>query len=158
MSTLNEIFGSGFDFYKFLSQKSKINNVTKRLIYRELRNNMKRLEHRNNVGVDLIVLIKKLENESLIKAIQEGYDFRKLAPHQFIDNALLEKIPAAKRYKGWDADKIITSIDEKLVALKDLTELYINFSNAPINLTLRLNNLFFLCMLLGVLIKQSSKD
>jgi hypothetical protein len=158
MSTLNEIFGSGFDLYKFLSQKSKVNNITKRLIYREIRNNMRRLEHRNKKGVDIIVLINKLENISISKAIEEGFDFHKLAPKMIINEPIIDKIPAANRYRGWGADKIIFSIDEKLIATKDLTELYTDLYKAPINLTKRLNNLYLLYVLLAVLIKTTSRD
>jgi hypothetical protein len=77
MSTLNEIFGSGFDLYKYLTQKSNVNNTNKRLIYREIRDNLQRLEHRKNKGVDIFVLIKKLENQHFLKALQEGYDFNR---------------------------------------------------------------------------------
>jgi hypothetical protein len=158
MSTLNEIFGSGFDLYKFLSQKSNVNNITKRLIYREIRNNMRRLEHRNKKGVNLNVLINRLENTSTLKAIQEGFDFRKLAPKMVINELILDKIPAANRYRGWRADKIISSIDEKLVAIKDLTEIYPDLYKAPINITKRLNNLYLLYVILAVLIKATSKS
>lgn len=156
MSILNEIFGSGFDLYKFLSQKSKASNITKRLIYRELRNNIQRLEHRNKKGVDKILLIKKLENSSIVGAIQEGFDFDRLAPKLTVDNQIIQIIPSSKRYVGWNSEQIILSIDEKITAMRDLVEIYPNYSEAPLNTTKRLNNLFILCILLVLLIKKSS--
>jgi hypothetical protein len=155
MSILNEIFGSGFDLYKFLTQKSKASNISKRLIYRELKNNIQRLEHRNKSGVDRYILIKKLENESIVNAIQEGFDFKKLAPGAIVDKHIIEIFKQSKRYIGWDAEQIVLSIDEKLTSLKDIIEIYSNASN--LNLAMRLNNLFYLNIILALLIKKSSR-
>jgi hypothetical protein len=158
MSVLNEIFGSGFDIYKFLTQKSKANNISKRLLFRELKNNIERLEHRNKKGVDRKILIEKLENESVLKAIQDGYDFNKLAPKCAVDDSLIDAFRKAKRYKGWNAEQVVLSIDEKTTSLKDLVAMFPYFKESNLNLTARLNNLYFQCILLVILIRKSAQD
>jgi hypothetical protein len=158
MSVLNEIFGSGFDIYKFLTQKSKANNISKRLLFRELKNNIERLEHRNKKGVDRNILIEKLENESVLKAIQDGYDFNKLAPKSFVDDSLIDVFRKAKRYKGWSAEQVVFSIDEKITVLRDLVAMFPDFKESNLNLTSRLNNLYFQCILLVILIRKSAHE
>ena len=156
MSVLNEIVEHGFDLYQFLSQKSKASNITKRLIFRELKNNMQLLEHRNKKEVDRLKLIEKLENSSLVAAIKEGFDLSKLASKQRIDDPIVDHIPASKKYLGWDAEQLVLSIDEKITALKDITEIFQNTTKVPINTTQRLNNLFLLCVLLTLLSKRAT--
>lgn len=153
MSIVKDVFGSGFELYDFLSKKAKVKNVTRRLLIRELRNNLKRLEYRNNNGVNRVVLIERLENSSIIKAIESGFNFNSIAPKQKIDSSTINIIKQAIRYEGWDADKIINSIDEKIISLKEANVLYDDINSAPINITSRLNNLYILMILLSVLIK-----
>jgi hypothetical protein len=155
---LKDFFGPGFELYKFLSQKSRVKHVAKQMILRELANNIKRLEHRNNKGVNRTALIKMLENSSIVQSIQDGFEFNKLAPGESVDNSIVEKIPSAKRYIGWDAEKLMKSIDEKVVSVKDLLQIYDDVEKAPINITHRLNNLFMQSLLLSILIKKASKD
>ena len=157
MNIVKDIFGSGLELYNFLNQKAKVRNITKRKLIREIRNNIKRLEHRNNKGVSKFLLIQKLENTCILNAIEEGFDFNKLAPRQKIDDKTILYIESAKRYRKWDADKILGSIDEKIVALKELEGLYEDVNLAPINVTTRLNNLYVLLILLAVLIKNAEK-
>jgi hypothetical protein len=153
MNIVKDIFGSGFEVYTFLSQKSRVKNTTKRLLIREIRNNIKRLEHRNKNGVNRKFLIDKLENNSIINAIEEGFSFNKLAPKQLVDDKIVFHFKPAKRYIGWDANKLLNSIDGKIVSLKELTELYDENGLESVNLTLRLNNLYIQLILVTVLIK-----
>lgn len=155
MNIVKDVFGSGFELYNFLNQKAKVRNITKRKLIREIRNNIKRLEHRNKKGVSKFLLIQKLENVSILDAIDEGFDFNKLAPKQKIDDKTIEYISSAKRFKNWNAEKIVGSIDEKIVSLKELEGLYEDESLASINITARLNNLYLLLIFLSILIKNS---
>jgi hypothetical protein len=158
MSIVSEIFEAGFDLYKFLTQHSRGSNVLKSLLIRELRDNLKRLEHRNRADVNRKALIEKLENQNILRAISEGFQFNKLAKDQQIDDGIVNKIPQSIKYKNWDCNQFITSIDEKITSLKDLPGLYSDLENAPINLTLRLNNLHLQCLLVTLLIKKSTKN
>lgn len=153
MSIVKDVFGSGFELYDFLSKKTKVKNVTRRLLIRELRNNLKRLEYRNNRGINRLILIERLENVSIVMAIESGFNFNSIAPKQKIDSSIISLIKQANRYEGWDAERIISSIDEKIISLKEAVELYSDINTAPINLTSRLNNLYILMVLLSVMIK-----
>lgn len=155
MSLMQEIFGSAFELYGFLSQKSKSRNATKRMLLREIRNNIKRLEHRNRKGVNRHILIQKLENTSLIAALDQDFSFNKLCPGQKVNPAMLTQFAPAEKYAGWDANRLMNSIDEKIVQLKELSELYSPEGIKAINLTQRLNNLFAQLLLVSVLIKQA---
>jgi len=156
MSIVSDVFGSGFELYDFLSKKSKVKNVSRRMVIRELRNNIKRLEQRNNRDIDRRRLIENLENEQILLAISSGFKFNSLAPKREVDNAILKVFPVAKRNMGWDADRIISSIDEKIVSLKETIDLYADINTAPVNITSRLNNLYLLLVLLTLLIKESN--
>lgn len=156
MSIVNEVFGSGLELYSFLTKKAKVKNAIKRLLIRELRNNLKRLEHRNNKGVNRGVLIDKLQNETLLNAIEEGFNLNSLASKQKVDAKVIAVFKKAERYEGWNAEKLMLSIDEKIVSLKETIEFYDNIDQAPINLTSRLNNLYILLVLMSLLIKISS--
>ena len=61
-----------------LTAKSKSTNVHKKLIIRELRDNLRKYESvfKNNLSVDL--LVDNLDNEAVEKAIQDNFDFKKL--------------------------------------------------------------------------------
>lgn len=156
MSIFSEIVESGFDIYKFLNQRANSKDVIRRVIYRELRNNIQRLEHRNRKNADKYIIIQKLENTGIVQAINAGFSFNKLAPRQRVDEQLISRLPSANRYRSWDAEKLVLSIDEKIVALKDLFDLYHGDSKSDVNLTLRLNNLFILCIALTLLIKRAA--
>ncbi len=155
MSLVQEIFGSAFELYGFLSQKSKSKNAAKRMLIREIRNNIKRLEHRNRNGINRLMLIQKLENASLLAALEQDFSFNKLCPGQKVNPSSLAHFSPAEKYAGWDADRLMNSIDEKIVQLKELSELYTNEGINAINLTLRLNNLYAQLILVSVLIKQA---
>jgi hypothetical protein len=154
MNLAKDFFDSGFELYKFLTQKSQVKNVTKRFLIREIRNNLKRLEHRNKQGANKYSIIQKLENESIVRALSEGYNFNKLVSRREVTVDLAEKLKNAKRYIGWDAERIVNSIDEKIVSLKEIVEIYEAENIEQINITSRLNNLFTLLLLLTLLMHK----
>lgn len=157
MSMINELFEQGFDLYKFLTEKAKTRNATKKLLIREIRDNLKLLEHRNKQGVDTEALISKLSNTVFLKAISENYNFKSFVKKGRITAAIYSKIPRAKKYENWDADKLIGSIDEKIASIKIIREIYPNLKTAPVNLTYRFDNLYLQLVLLSYLIKMSEK-
>lgn len=157
MSIINDLFEQGFDLYKFLTLKAQNKSATKKLLLREIRDNLKLLEHRNKSGVDRLALIKKLNNSSLLKAISENYNFKNLAKKQRITKEILLRLPKAKKYQNWDAEGLLNSIDEKIIAIKSLPDLYPILENAPINLTSRLDNLYLQLILISYLVRESEK-
>ncbi len=156
MNIIQDIFNPGFELYSFLTQKSRIKNTNKRLILREVRNNIKRLEHRNTKGVNRNAIIEKLENTGYIKALEQGFLLNKVAPRVKIDDDVISYFPPAKKYKGWNVSQLLSSADEKMTALKELHYFFSDQKEAKINLTSRLNNLYYILILITFLIKKSS--
>jgi hypothetical protein len=156
MSITSEIFESGFDLYRFLTDKSKNKSILLKMLLREIRDNLKRLEHRNKPGVNRRKLIDMLENESYLKAVSENFNFNKISKEIIVDKKIQESMPNAVKYSGWNVEQLLNSIDEKIVSLKDLTKLFDNPDEAPVNLTARLNNLYTLLLLLSFSIKKTN--
>ena len=155
MIALNELFGQGFDIYKFLTSKAQSNNIHKKMIIREIRDNIKRLELRNRTGVNLNLLIQKLDNTSLVKAMENNYQLNKVAGNIKIepDDCVSDKFT---KYIGWDAEKLLNSIDGKLVALKDILDIFPDLNRSGINITTRLNNLYIQYILVSLLLRKAS--
>ena len=156
MSVANEIFESGFDLYKFLTDKSRSKNILAKMLYREIRDNLERLELRNKSGVNRQRLIEMLSNESYVNAVKNNFRFSRMAKGQTIDKHLTNKIPALEKYRGWNAEQLLNSIDGKIVALKDLLKLFDDIDNAGVNLTARLNNLNVQLLAVSILIKYAN--
>ncbi len=147
IGTLKELF-------TFLSDRSNSKDIIKNNILRELRDNLKLLEHRDKSGVKLMALIEGLQFVMINEAYNKNYKFDKLLDHnkrlekQFILNKRQEK------YIGWDAEKFIYSIEGKIKDLKNLPNLYADITNAPINLPLRLDNLYYQSVLFVLFIRN----
>ena len=156
MIDLTSVLGSGFELYKFLSQKSRAKNATRSLVIREILHNLKILEHRNKEGISVRALIQKLCNQEIVSAMKSGYNFNKLAKGQVIEKELAEQNPYSKRYKGWDADRLIKNIDLKIQNLMDIVDIYPEIEKANLNITSRLNNLNLIILLLVILIRKDS--
>ena len=132
-----------------LTAKSKSTNVHKKLIIRELRDNLRKYESvfKNNLSVDL--LIDNLDNEAVENAIQDNFDFKKLKRGEIPEKLIRE--PRNKKYAGWTAETLIDKIDEKIEELKNLkrlnkgTVLDLRHSNTH----LMLSNLFYRMKLLA---------
>lgn len=157
MSLLTDIFGSGFDLYRFLTDKARSKNSLSKLVIREIRDNIKRLEHRNKEGVNREKLIEMLSNERYLDAVSSGYNFNRLCGNQDVDAELIKTLPSAKKYQGWKMEQILNSIDEKIVSLRELPSLYSSLEASGLNITARLNNLYLLLVLAGYLIRKKEK-
>jgi hypothetical protein len=101
-------------------------------------------------------LVEKLENTQIVKAIEEGFVFNKLAPSQKVDEKIVKFFKPANRYLGWDAEKIMNSIDHKIVSIKELSDLYADIDSSSVNITARLNNVYILLVLISVLMKKNN--
>lgn len=132
-----------------LTKKAKTTNIHKKLIIRELRDNLKIFNSvfKNNLSIDK--LIDKVANEEIKKGIDDDFDFNKLKKGNIPDSIVKE--PRNKKYVGWSAEKLIDKIDEKMEELKNLKEL----NNGTIsnleksNVNLMVSNLFYRMKLLA---------
>lgn len=140
------------DILTFLNAEGKTNDVLKKQVLRELRNNLNIFHNAylNNVAAD--VMIDMLSNDMIKEAIRENFKFKKLKPgviepyHVFDDRN--------KKYIGWEADKLVDKIDEKIEELKIIKKMNGN-SVAAVrnNISLMLGNLYFRMKLLADFIK-----
>ena len=140
------------DLLSFLHKEGKTNDVLKKQIIRELRNNLNIFHNAflNNVSAE--VMIDMLSNDSIKKGVEENFKFRKLKPgsiepyHVFDDRN--------KKYIGWDAEKLVDKIDEKIEELKNIKKMNGgNLKTVKNNISLMLSNLFYRMKLLADFIK-----
>jgi hypothetical protein len=136
------------DLLTFLSKEGKTNDILKKQVIRELRGNLNIFHNAylNNVKQD--VMIDMLHNDAIKDAIRNNFRFRKLKPgaiepyHVYDDRN--------KKYIGWDAEKLVDKIDEKIEELKDIKKMN-NGSVEAVknNISLMLSNLYYRMKLLA---------
>lgn len=140
------------DILTFLNKEGKTNDILKKQVIRELRNNLNIFHNAyiNHVKAD--VMIDMLRNDAICEAIKSNFKFRKLKPgtiepyHIFDDRN--------KKYSGWDAEKLIDKIDEKIEELKNIKKMNNGTTeNVKNNIALMLSNLYYRMKLLADFIK-----
>jgi len=140
------------DLLTFLNKESKTSDVLKRQVIRELRNNLNIFHNGflNNVSSDTIINL--LDNDAIKEAIKNNFRFKKLKagtiePYHVFDDR-------NKKYIGWNAEKLIDKIDEKIEELKIIKKM----NNGSVektnnNVSLMLSNLYYRMKLLADFIK-----
>lgn len=140
------------DLLTFLTKEGKTSDVLKKQVIRELRNNLNIFHNAFLNAVPADVMIEMLSNEAIKKGVEANFKFKKLKPgsiepyHVFDDRN--------KKYIGWDAEKLVDKIDEKIEELKNIKKMNkgttIGVKN---NVSLMLSNLFYRMRLLADFIK-----
>ena len=140
------------DLLSFLNSEGKTTDVLKKQVIRELRNNLNIFHNAylNKVSPD--IMIELLSNEAIRKAIEENFKFRKLKPGRIEPYHIRDD--RNKKYIGWEADKLIDKIDEKIEGLKLIKKMN-GGSVAAVknNISLMLSNLYYRMKLLADFIK-----
>ena len=140
------------DLLTFLNKESKTNDVIKKQVIRELRNNLNIFHNAflNEVKPD--VMIDLLSNEAIKEAIKNNFKFKKIKagdiePYHVFDDR-------NKKYIGWDAERLIDKIDEKIEELRNIKKMNGgSVEKVKNNLSLMLSNLYFRMKLLADFIK-----
>ena len=140
------------DLLTFLNKESKTSDVLKKQVIRELRNNLNIFHNAflNNVSSD--VMIDMLSNEAIKDAIKDNFKFKKLKagciePYHVFDDR-------NKKYIGWDGEKLVDKIDEKIEELKIIKKMNGNsVEKVNNNVSLMLSNLYYRMKLLADFIK-----
>lgn len=140
----------------FLHQQSKTNDVLKKQVLMELRNNLNIFKNafRNNVSPDTIIDL--LSNDAIQEAIKQNFTFKKLKagtiePYHVYDDR-------NKKYIGWTAERLIDKIDEKIVELKTLKKMNKgSVEQVKNNVQLMISNLYFRMKLLADFIQSDFK-
>ena len=140
------------DILTFLNKEGKTNDILKKQVIRELRNNLNIFHNAylNEVSPD--IMIDMLANSAISEAVKANFKFRKLKPgtiepyHVFNDRN--------KKYIGWDAEKLIDKIDEKIEELKNIKKMNKgSVVDAKNNVSMMLSNLYYRMKLLADFIK-----
>ncbi len=153
MEWLNSTIAPLKDLLAFLYKKSKTNDVHKKQLIMELRNNLNVFKNgfMNNTAYD--TMIDLLSNQAIQSAINENFSFKKLKAgvietvHVYNDRN--------KKYIGWSAERLIDKIDEKIVELKNIKKLNNNsVKDVKNNISLMMSNLYFRMKLMADFIKD----
>lgn len=153
MSWINATIAPLRDLIAFLYTKSRTNDIQKRQIIRELRNNLIVFENAylNEVGADTV--IDNLSNEAIRGATQEGFHFDRIRPGHIQKSQILDERNA--KYAGWTAGRLLEKIDAKTEALKTVKRLNGgSVTGAKNNISLMLSNLYFRMKLLADFIRS----
>lgn len=140
------------DLLSFLLKESKTNDTIKKQVIRELRNNLNIFHnaYMNNVSQD--VMIDMLENSAIKDAFKNNFKFKKLKTGKIEARHIHDD--RNKKYIGWDADKLVEKIDEKIEELRNLKKMNGNtVSKVKNNVSLMLSNLYYRIKLLADFIK-----
>jgi hypothetical protein len=140
------------DLLTYLNKESKTSDVLKKQVIRELRNNLNIFHNAylNNVSPD--VMIDLLSNEAIKDAIKNNFKFKKLKvgdiqPYHVFDDR-------NKKYIGWNAERVVDKIDEKIEELKNIKKMNGNsVEKVRNNIGLMLSNLYYRMKLLADFIK-----
>ena len=126
----------------FLQKASKTNDVVKKQVIIELRDNLNLFKEAYEQTATYDNLIDLLSNDAYRNAIKENFSFKKIRNGK-IENRHI-KDERNSRYLGWTSEKLLDKIDEKIQALKNLKKLN-SGSVEKINskVTLKISNLYF---------------
>ena len=136
------------DLLTFLNSEGKTTDVLKKQVIRELRNNLNIFHNAylNKVSPD--IMIELLSNEAIKKAVEGNFKFRKLKPGRIEPYHIRDD--RNKKYLGWETDKLIDKIDEKIEELKNIKKMnggsVLSVKN---NVSLMLSNLYYRMKLLA---------
>ena len=140
------------DLITFLSKESKTSDVLKKQLIRELRNNLNIFSngYKNEVSAD--VIIDMLSNDAVKDALKDNFRFKKLKPGRIEPYHIYDE--RNRRYEGWDAEKLMDKIDEKIEELKNIKKMNGNsVEKVKNNVSLMLSNLYYRMKLLADFIK-----
>jgi ATP-dependent helicase/DNAse subunit B len=144
------------DLVTFLNKESKTNDILKRQVIRELRNNLNIFHNGflNNVSQDTI--IDMLSNEMIKEGIKGNFKFNKLKPGK-IEPYHVED-DRNRKYTGWNAERLVDKIDEKIEELKNIKQMNKgSVSEVKNNISLMLSNLYYRIKLLADFIRSDAK-
>lgn len=132
----------------FLQQKSKTQDVIKKQIITELRDNLNVFKNGFINDIPLDNMIDLLSNSAIRQGVKENFNFKKLQHGEITIHHVKEE--RNKRYIGWTAAKLCDKIDEKIQEIKLLKQM----NNGTVNnlkskVSLKMSNLYFRLKLLG---------
>lgn len=155
MEWLNTSIAPLKDLLAFLYKKSKTNDVHKKQVIMELRNNLNVFKNGfiNNAPYD--TMIDLLANEAIQTAIKENFSFKKLKTGTISSSYVYDE--RNKKYTGWTSERLIDKIDEKIVELKNIKKMNNNtVKDVKNNISLMMSNLYFRMKLMADFIQSGT--
>lgn len=134
-------FSSLLDIIPFLSNYSKTGSVHKKMVIRELRDNLKIIKNAHQNKINYNIVVDKLSNDAIKKAIADNFDFDKIKRGKIKKEHVYDK--RNSRYTGWSAGKLMDKIDEKIEELKNLKAMKGNLQEVDNNVGLLMSNLYY---------------
>ena len=144
------------DLITFLNKESKTSDVLKKQLIRELRNNLNIFNngYRNEVSANMIIDL--LSNDAIKEAIKNNFRFKKLKPGNIEPYHIFDE--RNRRYEGWDAEKLMDKVDEKIEELKNIKKMNKGtVENVKNNISLMMSNLYYRMKLLADFIRSDIK-
>ncbi len=143
---LFDFIKSSFDLLNelipFLSEKAKNSGKQKKLVIRELRDNLNTLKNGYKHKLPADVIVDALSNAAYREALGENFDFNKIRRGEL--QAFEIKDKRNMRYLGWTMERLLDKIDEKIMELKQLKKMSGSLENLENgNISLMLGNLYF---------------
>jgi hypothetical protein len=136
------------DLIAFLQKKTKTNDVQKKQLIMELRNNLNvfRNGFLNNTSYNNMTDL--LSNDAIQQAVRENFSFKKLKGGKIEARHVSDD--RNKKYIGWNAERLTDKIDEKIVELKNLKKMNEGtLQHVKNNISLMMSNLYFRMKLLA---------
>ena len=141
------------DLLAFLYKKSKTNDIHKKQVIIELRDNLNVFKNGfiNQSPYDR--MIDLLQRDAIQSAIKENFSFKKLHSGTLPSDIIKEE--RNKKYAGWTAEKLVDKIDEKIVELKNIKKMNRDtVKEVKNNIPLMMSNLYFRMKLLADFIQS----
>lgn len=155
MEWLNSSIAPLKDLLAFLYKKSKTNDVHKKQLIIELRDNLNVFKNGFFNQSPYDTMIDLLSRDAIQSAIKENFTFKKLRAGTIHASMIYED--RNKKYTGWTAEKLVDKIDEKIVELKNIKKMNRDsVKDVRNNISLMMSNLYFRMKLLADFI-QSGK-
>lgn len=144
MGLIRDIFGIGKDSGNLLRDLADIRKKTRgnrnRLLSEIEFNAVLVLEHYLKREVDEKKVIEKLKLESLVRLIDEGFDFSTVRKGP-VEESMVKDVPVLRHYSGLDLEGLLKKIRFHIEQLKLLPDLYDIKKTDKVNVRLRLENL-----------------
>jgi hypothetical protein len=154
MEWLNTSLAPLKDLLAFLYKKSKTNDVHKKKVIIELRDNLNVFKNGFFNQSPYDTMIDLLSREAIQAAISENFNFKKLHGGTIRVSIIYEE--RNKKYAGWTAEKLVDKIDEKIVELKNIKKMNQNsVKEVRNNISLMMSNLYFRMKLLADFIQSA---
>jgi len=141
------------DLLAFLYKKSKTNDVHKKKVIIELRDNLNVFKNGffNQSPNDTIIDL--LSREAIQSAISENFSFKKLRAGTIHASVIYDD--RNKKYEGWTSEKLVDKIDEKIVELKNIKKMNDgSVKDVRNNISLMMSNLYYRMKLLADFIRS----